>query len=141
MDTRSSKIEELMSKQDKLTLNEDEQFELEKFIIELEDAVYDFFNCDENKDRDLKELLASKTGNSFDFYTESKGLLTENTEEFDDVTAWWYFGILRAEKSTDFYRTQYETMGQGDIIPLDTQLLLARLHTANVAHGDAMTEM
>ena len=141
MDTRSSKIEELMSKQDKLTLNEDEQFELEKFIVELEDAVYDFFNCDENKDRDLKELLASKTGNSFDFYTESKGLLTENTEEFDDVTAWWYFGVLRAERSTDFYRTQYETMGQGDIIPLDTQLLLARLHTENVAHGDAMTEM
>ena len=136
---QAMKIEQYMSKDDKLTLTDDEQYELDKAIITLEDAVYDFFN--ENKDKDLSELLKSTNGAGFDVYTRSEGLLTESTEVFDDVTTWWYLSQLRAVKSSDFYRTQYESLGQGNIVPLDTQLLLAKLHVANAINGDAMTEM
>lgn len=136
---QAMKIEQYMGKDDKLTLTDDEQYELDKAIITLEDAVYDFFN--ENKDKDLSELLKSTNGAGFDVYTRSEGLLTESTEVFDDVTTWWYLAQLRAVKSSDFYRTQYESLGQGNIVPLDTQLLLAKLHVANAINGDAMTEM
>ena len=138
---QTMKIEQYMSKDDKLTLNDDEQYELDKAIIALEDAVYDFFNSAENKNKDLKDLLQSKNGLGFNIYTRSEGLLTESTEVFDDVTTWWYLAQLRAVKSSDFYRTQYESLGQGNIVPLDTQLLLAKLHVANASNGDAMTEM
>ena len=141
MDTKSSKIEEFLAKKDKLTLNDNEQFDLDKFIIDLEDAVYEFFNCEENKNKDVKEILKSTNGSGFNIYVKSEGLLTESTEAFDDVTTWWYLAQLRAMKSSDFYRTQYESLGQGNIVPLDTQLLLAKLHVANVSNGDAMTEM
>jgi hypothetical protein len=120
MDTKSSKIEEFLAKKDKLTLNDNEQFDLDKFIIDLEDAVYEFFNCEENKNKDVKEILKSTNGSGFNIYVKSEGLLTESTEAFDDVTTWWYLAQLRAMKSSDFYRTQYESLGQGNIVPLDT---------------------
>ena len=132
------KLEQYLTKKDPLSLSDDEQYELDKTVIELEDAVYKFFEDNIRDGKKVSDILAQ---NKLNFYTNSEGLLNETTENWDDVTLWWYISQLRAVKSSEVYKVQAKYIGQDRIVPLDTQFLLAKLHIANVAHGDVMSEM
>jgi hypothetical protein len=111
------KLEQYLTKKDPLSLSDDEQYELDKTVIELEDAVYKFFEDNIRDGKKVSDILAQ---NKLNFYTNSEGLLNETTENWDDVTLWWYISQLRAVKSSEIYKVQAKYIGQDRIVPLDT---------------------
>ena len=86
------------SKNKELEITEEEREKIFKERIEIENAIYTFFQA--NKDKDLKELINPK---NFDIFNKNISVFNDSSEDIDDNAFIWWLASRAAIKSSDFY--------------------------------------
>lgn len=135
-------LHEQALKDNQLSLGENrDSFEQE--TIQLDNAIYDFFNANQDKLSDpnkLKEFINTWRFNLFNNATE---ILTEDLENLDDNSMVWYLASRAAVRASDFYNAYKEIIDPGakrKIAPIATQELAVYNNYAAIVSGDTYTQ-
>lgn len=121
----------------KLSLSPDEENTVESDKINMEDAIYDFFN-DNLKDSN-KKLSDVINADTLNLYTSSSDLLTEKLDNIDDNSMLWYLASRAAVKSSQFY-SNYKNIINNKIAPLPGQENAEYLAYASIVNGDMISK-
>lgn len=122
-----------------LNLTTEQLKQIEKERIQLEDAIYKFFQDTKLlENTELLEKFFSK--DNFSLNDISVNPLTENSTTIEDSSFIGYIASLAAIKSTDFYATFKEIL-DGKVAPLISQELSVRLGVANIINGPIITSI
>ena len=122
-----------------LDLTTEQLKQIEKERIQLEDAIYKFFQDTKLlENTELLEKFFSK--DNFSLNDISVNPLTENSTTIEDSSFIGYIASLAAIKSTDFYATFKEIL-DGKVAPLISQELSVRLGVANIINGPIITSI
>lgn len=122
-------------KDDKLNLNIADQVTLRTEQINMEDAVYDFFQ--KNSDKDLSQLFNEET---FKVLTDKQTLLNETTSDVDNSSFIGWLAAKAAIKSSTFYENIISLLNNNSIVPLDSQLEAIQLGLGNIINGPLITK-
>lgn len=120
-----------------INLSVDQQIALEKDKLAMEDAIFDFFQKNQNKNWEpLFSNLLFKLGDS------RTTLLTEAADDIDETSYIGYLVSKIAIKSSDFYSKYKEILKEGDkkIAPLLGQEIGVQLHLGNILNGKIITK-
>lgn len=123
------------SNKNTLTLDKDTSIEVRKQQILMEDAIYQFFQ--DNKDKNLEDLFKQS---SFNIITNKSTLLTETTDDIDNVSFVGWLASKAAIKSSVFYKSILEIIPTSKLVPLDTQLQSVQLSVANIVNGNLISK-
>ena len=126
---------EEQSNNNTLTLDKDTSVEVRKQQILMEDAIYQFFQ--DNKDKNLEDLFKQST---FNIITNKNTLLTETTDDIDNVSFVGWLASKAAIKSSVFYKSILEIIPTSKLVPLDTQLQAVQLSIANIVNGNLISK-
>lgn len=126
---------EEQSNNNALTLDKDTSIKVRKQQILMEDAIYQFFQ--DNKDKNLEDLFKQS---SFNIITNKNTLLTEATDDIDNVSFVGWLASKAAIKSSVFYKSILEIIPTSKLVPLDTQLQAVQLIVANVVNGNLISK-
>ena len=121
--------------EDNLRLSKEDFIKLRKESIALDDAIYDFFQ--DNKDKDLSELFNEKT---YKIFTENYTLLNETTQNIDQNS---FLGLLAAKatiKTSAFLKSLVEILPTTNLVPLDAQIQAIQLNVANIINGNQVSK-
>lgn len=126
------------------TVSEDnrEAFELEKLAAE--NAIYDFFQIESNKQKlnDPAKLAELINPRKLQLYTEATELLNEGLENLDDNSIVWWLASRAALRSQDFYyqyRQIIEPDAEKPLAPISTQELAIYNNYASIVNGNIFT--
>lgn len=118
-----------------------EDFEREK--IQLEDAIYKFFQDNQEKLKDINKLIEFVNPKKFQMYTKADKLLNEDLESIDDNSMLWWIAGRAAIKSSDFYY-QYKQIIDPNIdkplAPIPTQELAVFNNYASIVNGNVFSQ-
>ena len=120
---------------DKSTLTEVEEEQMTKEMVELQDAVYDFFNSGNN----LSQDKLSKMLRYFNLYTTGEDILTADSADVDDNAFIWWLAARASVKSSQFYY-MYKAIINEKIAPVPTQELAVYMNYASVVRGNVFTQ-
>lgn len=123
------------SKNNTLSLDRETSVKIRKEQISMEDAIYQFFQ--DNKDKNLEDLFNQ---DSFKIITDKNTLLTENTDDIDNVSFVGWLASKAAIKSSVFYKSILEIIPTSKLVPLDTQLQSVQLSIANIVNGNLVSK-
>ena len=126
---------EEQSNNNALTLDKDTSIKIRKQQILMEDAIYQFFQ--DNKDKNLEDLFKQS---SFNIITNKDTLLTEATDDIDNVSFVGWLASKAAIKSSVFYKSILEIIPTSKLVPLDTQLQAVQLSIANIVNGNLISK-
>ena len=126
---------EEQSNNNALTLDKDTSIKVRNQQILMEDAIYQFFQ--DNKDKNLEDLFKQS---SFNIITNKDTLLTETTDDIDNVSFVGWLASKAAIKSSVFYKSILEIIPTSKLVPLDTQLQSVQLSVANVINGNLISK-
>ena len=121
-----------------INLNQEQQIQLEKERITLEDALYDFFNKDNPGLATNVELLQKFLYDNFNLLDIRTELLSEGATDIDETSIIGYIASKAAIKSSDFYG-QFKDILDGKIAPIISQELGVQLQLANILNGNVIT--
>ncbi len=113
-----------------------EAFEKENILIE--DAIYDFFQKNQEKIKDSTKLSEFINGRHLNLYTEAKQILNEGTDVMDDNSMLWWIASRCAVKSSAFHN-RYSQIISDKIAPIATQELAVYNNYANIVNGNVFT--
>lgn len=117
----------------RLSLSADEKPLVEKERIAAEDAIYEFFKANNDKE----SLVAIINSQNFNIYSNSEEILDATSNDIDDNSFIWYLASKAAVKSSDFYN-EYKTIISNDIAPIPTQELASYLGYASIINGSVI---
>ena len=117
-----------------LNLDKDTQIKLKKESIQLEDAIYEFFQ--KNKDKDFSELFNEK---SYKLLTEKYTLLNESTTDIDSNSFMGWLAAKASIKTSSFLKGLYG-INDTKIVPLDPQIQAIQLSVANIINGNTISK-
>lgn len=117
------------SKNKDLEITEEEREKIFKERIEIENAIYTFFEA--NKDKDLKELITPK---NFDIFNKNISVFNDSSEDIDDNAFIWWLASRAAIKSSDFY-WQFKQILSDKVAPLPIQELGVYETYAQIVNG------
>ena len=126
-------IKELLNKGVE-NLTDQERAQLEKYTINIEEGVHNFFI--RNNSKDLKELIP-RLGNYWISNTED---LTKETQAMDAKTSLYYLSILAAIDPKSYYKEYAKQLESGEIAAIPGQEFGAMLHYANAVNGNVITK-
>ena len=126
---------EEQSNNNTLTLDKDTSVEVRRQQILMEDAIYQFFQ--DNKDKNLEDLFKQST---FNIITNKNTLLTETTDDIDNISFVGWLASKAAIKSSVFYKSILEIIPTFKLVPLDTQLQAVQLSIANIVNGNLISK-
>ena len=122
-----------------LALNTDQKEAIEREQHQMDDAIYDFFQKNQDKLADTetarKELAKFLKVAKMDFYDKNEGILTQSSENIDDSAFIWWLASKAALRGSDFYKA-YRKIISDDIAPIPTQELGVYAATAAIYNGD-----
>ena len=127
-----------------ITLNQQEREEFEAETIAIENAIYDFFQIESNKQKlqDPKKLAEFINPKKLNLYTEAKELLNEGLDNLDDNSIVWWIATRAALRSQDFY-FQYKQIidptEKDPIAPIPTQELAVYNNYASIINGEVLS--
>lgn len=122
--------------------NEREAFEREKLAAE--NAIYEFFQIESNKQKlnDPTKLAEFINPSRLQLYTEATELLNEGLESLDDNSLVWWIASRAALRSSDFYY-QYKQIidpeAEQPMAPIATQELAIYNNYASIINGNVFT--
>ena len=131
---------EQFSAENKSRLTKDEREKVELEMLQLEDAIYDFF--DKNKENGtfnidkLTGLLKVFAGGG-GFFQKTGELLTENSTSLDKNSFIWWLASRAALKASDFYGAYKDSITE-KIAPIASQELATYLGVAAFANMDIL---
>ena len=121
-----------------LTLSTEDQNKIDEEVIQMEDAIYDFFqkNIENVKDKQKLANLLHKNVNLYQLPTET---LTSKLEAIDDNSFVWWLATRGALKSTDFHK-EYAAIIDNKIAPIPTQEIATYENYASIVNKDFFTD-
>ena len=119
-----------------INLNPEQEKQLEKERIQMEDAIYKYF---QDKIDDIEKLKKIINPAIFSMNNPNETLLSEMTESIDDTSFIGYLATKAALKSSSFQKNFKEILKDGTIAPIVGQELAAQLGLANVLNGSVIT--
>lgn len=131
----------VQNKQNSVPDSQREQFEKEKLAVE--DAIYEFFQKNQDKLNNVDDLKQLLNPSRLNLYTEAKELLNENLESLDDNSIIWWLASRAAIKATDFYSRYKEILdpkAERLLAPIPTQELAVYNNYANIVNGNVFTQ-
>lgn len=102
----------------------DQKKEFEHQKINIENAVYDFFQKNKDKLSDPSKLAELINNKHFQIYINNNTIITKNAQELDDNAFIWWLASRAALKSEDFYSEFAATLNENEdkiITPLAIQ--------------------
>ena len=122
-----------------LSISDSEQEELLKERFLIEDAIYDFFQSNQDKIKDIKELKRIINSKNYNLLENPTEILTESLENLDDNSFIYYLAGRAAVKASDFYY-KYKQILPKNIAPFATQELAAYLNYAYAVNGSVINQ-
>ena len=126
---------------DSLNFSKEDKKIAQAEMLEIEDAVFDFFN--ENKDSNGKldkdkvgKLLQVFAGDD-GFFAANDDLLTENSTSIDANSFIWWLASRAALRGTDFYNAYQKSLSD-DRAPISSQELATYLGVASIVNMDIL---
>ena len=121
-----------------LSLNKDQQKQLEKERIQMEDAIFDYF---QDKLDNIEELKKIFNPQNFVMYNDTATLLSEGSEDIDDTSLIGYLAAKASIKSSSFYKQYKGILKDGNIAPLIGQEISVSLGLANILNGTSISNI
>lgn len=132
----SAILHEKYSREESISESDKEDFEKENIVIQ--DAIYDFFQKNQDKLKDPVKLSEFVSLNRFQLYTEAKEILNEGVTSIDDNSMLWWIAGRTAIKASAFYN-RYAQIIDGNLAPVPTQELAVYNNYANIVNGDVFS--
>lgn len=120
------------------SLQESDREEFEKENLMIEDAIYDFFQENQDKLTDINKLTEFINAKHLNLFTEATEILNEGTEVMDDNATLWWIASRAAVKASAFYN-QFSQIIDEKIAPVATQELAVYNNYANIVNGNIFT--
>lgn len=126
---------------DSLNFSKEQKKIAQMQMLEIEDAIFDFFNknkdtngkLDKNKVGKLLQVFAGDDG----FFAANDELLTENSTSIDANSFIWWLASRAALRGTDFY-SAYQKSLSDDRAPISSQELATYLGVASIVNMDIL---
>lgn len=118
-------------------LSREEKEQLQREIINIENAIYEFFNKNKESNGQLNiyklETLLNNIAGINGFFERTGSLLTENSRAVDKNSFIWWLAARAAVKAQDFYGVYLKSMNE-TIAPIASQELATYLGVAAISN-------
>lgn len=116
---------------------------VEKYMMQLDNAIYDFFQANKDSKGELSvekigKLLKKFAGNA-GFFQKTNNILNESTKSLSDNSYIWYLASRAAVKASDFYGS-YKKAVNDKIAPIASQELATYLGVAAIANMNTLNK-
>lgn len=116
---------------------------VEKYIMQLDNAIYDFFQANKDSKGELSvekigKLLKKFAGNA-GFFQKTNNILNESTKFLSDNSYIWYLASRAAVKASDFYGS-YKKAVNDKVAPIASQELATYLGVAAIANMNTLNK-
>ncbi len=137
-------IHEQLLRDNNTTVSEQQRETFEKEKLNAENAIYDFFQIESNRQKlnDPTKLAEFINPSKLQLYTEAKELLNEGLDNLDDNSLVWWMASRAAMRSQDFYyqyRQIIDPQAENPMAPISTQELAIYNNYASVVNGNIFT--
>lgn len=110
---------------------------VEKYMMQLDNAIYDFFQANKDSKGELSvekigKLLKKFAGNA-GFFQKTNNILNESTKSLSDNSYIWYLASRAAVRASDFYGS-YKKAVNDKVAPIASQELATYLGVAAIAN-------
>ena len=126
---------------DSLNFSKEEKKIAQSEMLEIEDAIYDFFNANKDSnsklDKDKVGKLLQVFAGDDGFFAANDDLLTENSTSIDANSFIWWLASRAALRGTDFY-SAYQKSLSDDRAPISSQELATYLGVASIVNMDVL---
>lgn len=116
---------------------------VEKYMMQLDNAIYDFFQANKDSKGELSvekigKLLKKFAGNA-GFFQKTNNILNESTKSLSDNSYIWYLASRAAVKASDFYGS-YKKAVNDRVAPIASQELATYLGVAAIANMNTLNK-
>lgn len=116
---------------------------VEKYMMQLDNAIYDFFQANRDSKGELSvekigKLLKKFAGNA-GFFQKTNNILNESTKSLSDNSYIWYLASRAAVRSSDFYGS-YKKAVNDKVAPIASQELATYLGVAAIANMNTLNK-
>lgn len=116
---------------------------VEKYIMQLDNAIYDFFQANKDSKGELSvekigKLLKKFAGNA-GFFQKTNNILNESTKSLSDNSYIWYLASRAAVRASDFYGS-YKKAVNDKVAPIASQELATYLGVAAIANMNTLNK-
>lgn len=116
---------------------------VEKYMMQLDNAIYDFFRANKDSKGELSvekigKLLKKFAGNA-GFFQKTNNILNESTKSLSDNSYIWYLASRAAVKASDFYGS-YKKAVNDKVAPIASQELATYLGVAAIANMNTLNK-
>jgi hypothetical protein len=128
-------------KEDNLQFSKEERSKAEKEMLDIEDALYDWFDANKSSDGtfDKKKLggLLRAIGGTDGFFADNGEQLTEGSKSIDANSYIWWLAARAAVKGSDFY-SAYRDSATKEKAPIASQELATYLGVAAITNMNVL---
>lgn len=116
---------------------------VEKYMMQLDNAIYDFFQANKDSKGELSvekigKLLKKFAGNA-GFFQKTNNILNESTKSLSDNSYIWYLASRAAVRASDFYGS-YKKAVNDKVAPITSQELATYLGVAAIANMNTLNK-
>ena len=116
---------------------------VEKYMMQLDNAIYDFFQANKDSKGELSvekigKLLKKFAGNA-GFFQKTNNILNESTKSLSDNSYIWYLASRASVRASDFYGS-YKKAVNDKVAPIASQELATYLGVAAIANMNTLNK-
>lgn len=116
---------------------------VEKYMMQLDNAIYDFFQANKDSKGELSvekigKLLKKFAGNA-GFFQKTNNILNESTKSLSDNSYIWYLASRASVRASDFYGS-YKKAVNDKVAPIASQELATYLGVAAIANMNILNK-
>lgn len=116
---------------------------VEKYMMQLDNAIYDFFQANKDSKGELSvekigKLLKKFAGNA-GFFQKTNNILNESTKSLSDNSYIWYLASRAAVRASDFYGS-YKKAVNDKVAPIASQELATYLGVAAITNMNTLNK-
>lgn len=128
---------------DRVKQSKETRAAVEKYMMQLDNAIYDFFQANKDSKGELSvekigKLLKNFAGNA-GFFQKTNNILNESTKSLSDNSYIWYLASRAAVKASDFYGS-YKKAVNDKVAPIASQELATYLGVAAIANMNTLNK-
>ena len=132
-----SRYNGIKQKDRRFSLTPEEKIQIERESLMIDDALYEFFNENADKLENVDELAKLINPEIFQMYDPANTLLSDESDDLDDIQFIFNLAAKAAVKSSTFYNTLRKTFNDAKA-PVPIQEQATYLNVAMVMNGNVM---
>lgn len=135
----ASLLKSLSESRDQKSLTDESRKQLEQENSKISDAIYDFFN--DNQELIEQGKLSDLFKKGFDLYSSTNQVINDTTEKLDDENFIWWLASRAAIKSSSFYKEFEEVIDPEKLLaPIPIQEEAVFQNIAEVLNGNTINK-